>query len=54
LYGSEDKVVPPSFPARARVAFTECIGPFVVRDAGHFLQWEQADVLNRALVHFRR
>jgi pimeloyl-ACP methyl ester carboxylesterase len=52
LYGPEDNVVPPSFPDRARVAFTECVGPFVVPDAGHFLQWEQADVLNRALAHF--
>jgi pimeloyl-ACP methyl ester carboxylesterase len=34
------------------VAFTECVGPFVVPDAGHFLQWEQADVLNRALANF--
>jgi pimeloyl-ACP methyl ester carboxylesterase len=54
LYGPEDHVVPASFPARARVAFTECVGPFVVRDAGHFLQWEQAEVLNRALAHFCR
>jgi pimeloyl-ACP methyl ester carboxylesterase len=54
LYGPEDNVVPPSFPDRARVAFTECVGPFVVPDAGHFLQWEQADVLNGALAHFCR
>jgi pimeloyl-ACP methyl ester carboxylesterase len=54
LYGPEDAVVPASFPDRARVAFTECVGPFVVADGGHFLQWEQADVLNRALAHFCR
>jgi pimeloyl-ACP methyl ester carboxylesterase len=54
LYGPEDHVVPSSFPDRARVAFTACIGPFVVPDAGHFLQWEQADVLNRALTQFCR
>ena len=54
LYGPEDHVVPASFPDRARVAFTECVGPFVVPDAGHFLQWERADVLNRALAHFCR
>jgi pimeloyl-ACP methyl ester carboxylesterase len=23
-----------------------------VRRAGHFLQWEQADVLNQALIYF--
>ncbi len=52
LYGPEDHVVPRSFPDRCRVAFPECIGPFVVPGAGHFLQWEQADVLNRALTYF--
>lgn len=52
LYGPEDHVVPRSFPDRCRVAFTECIGPFVVPGAGHFLQWEAAGVLNGALAHF--
>ncbi len=52
LYGPEDHVVPSTFPDRCRVAFTECIGPFVVAGAGHFLQWEAPDVFNRALAHF--
>ncbi len=52
LYGPEDHVIWPNFPAKCAVAFPECIGPFVVPGAGHFLQWEQADVLNRALEHF--
>ncbi len=52
LYGPEDHVVPASFPDRCAVAFTECIGPFVVAGAGHFLQWEAAAVFNRALQHF--
>lgn len=52
LYGPEDHVVPSTFPDRCRVAFTECIGPFVVPGAGHFLQWEAAEVFNRALTHF--
>jgi pimeloyl-ACP methyl ester carboxylesterase len=52
LYGPEDRVVPTSFPDRCAVAFTECVGPFVVPGAGHFLQWEVADVFNRALAHF--
>ena len=30
-------------------AFPERAGPFVVEGAGHFLQWERADVLNGAL-----
>ena len=33
-------------------AFADCIGPFVVPGAGHFLQWERADVLNNALRYF--
>jgi pimeloyl-ACP methyl ester carboxylesterase len=52
LYGPDDHVVPRSFPDRCRVAFPECIGPFVVPNCGHFMQWEAADVLNRALRYF--
>jgi pimeloyl-ACP methyl ester carboxylesterase len=39
LYGPEDHVIPGDFPERCAVAFTELIGPFIVRRAGHFLQW---------------
>ena len=39
-------------PGGRAVAFTECVGPFVVPGAGHFLQWEAADTFNRALIHF--
>jgi len=52
LYGPEDHVIPRDFPERCEVAFTERIGPFVVGGAGHFLQWERADVLNQGLVYF--
>jgi pimeloyl-ACP methyl ester carboxylesterase len=52
LYGPDDHVIPRDFPARCEVAFTERIGPFVVEGAGHFLQWERADVLNQTLVYF--
>jgi pimeloyl-ACP methyl ester carboxylesterase len=34
------------------LAFPERIGPFVVPGAGHFLQWERAEVLNSALRWF--
>jgi pimeloyl-ACP methyl ester carboxylesterase len=34
------------------VACTERVGPFVVEGAGHFLQWEQADLLNQATRYF--
>ena len=46
LYGPEDQVVPEEFTACCEVAFTNRTGPLVVPRAGHFLQWERADVLN--------
>ena len=54
LYGPEDHVIPRDFPQRMEVAFPERAGPFVVQGAGHFLQWERADVLNGALRWLRR
>ena len=52
LYGPEDHVIPRTFPRACEVAFDEIVGPFVVEGAGHFLQWERARVLNRAVEHF--
>jgi pimeloyl-ACP methyl ester carboxylesterase len=36
------------------VVFTERIGPLIVPRAGHFLQWERADLLNQCLTYFFR
>lgn len=52
LYGPEDHVIWRDFPRMCEVAFTELVGPFVVGGAGHFLQWERAQVLNQALIYF--
>jgi pimeloyl-ACP methyl ester carboxylesterase len=52
LYGEDDHVLDHTFPDRCRVAFPECIGPFVLRSCGHFVQWEAADVINTALTWF--
>jgi pimeloyl-ACP methyl ester carboxylesterase len=52
LYGAADNVVPRSFPDRCAIAFTECIGPFTLPGVGHFVQWEAADIINRALRWF--
>ena len=54
LYGPEDHVIPRDFPALMERAFDDPVGPFVVPGAGHFLQWERADLLNRALAAFLR
>jgi pimeloyl-ACP methyl ester carboxylesterase len=52
LYGPEDHVIMPDFPERMEAAFPNRAGPFVVPGAGHFLQWERAEVLNGALRWF--
>jgi pimeloyl-ACP methyl ester carboxylesterase len=54
LYGPDDHVIWPDFPERAKLVFPNRVGPFVVTGAGHFLQWEQADVLNGAVHSFLR
>ena len=50
LYGPDDHVVREDFVAFSEVAFTDRIGPLVVPGAGHFLQWERADIFNPLLV----
>jgi pimeloyl-ACP methyl ester carboxylesterase len=52
LYGAEDHVIWRRFPQMCEVAFSELIGPFIVQRAGHFLQWERAELLNRAIAYF--
>ncbi len=54
LYGPEDHVIWRDFPERCEVAFPNRVGPFVVPRAGHFLQWERAELLNDALSAFLR
>ena len=52
LYGPDDHVIWREFPEMCEVAFSELIGPFVVPRAGHFLQWERAELFNRAVEYF--
>lgn len=47
LFGPDDHVVGEDFVPRCERAFLDRIGPLVVPGAGHFLQWERADVFNR-------
>lgn len=54
LFGPSDHVIYPEFDRMAAVVFPDHVGPFLVRDTGHFLQWEAADVLNSAVKAFCR
>jgi pimeloyl-ACP methyl ester carboxylesterase len=54
LFGASDHVIYPEFDRMAAQVFPDHVGPFIVRDAGHFLQWEAADVLNGAVMAFCR
>ena len=52
LYGPDDQVVPKDFPKRCEIAFPNRIGPVVLPECGHFLQWERADVFNPLVERF--
>lgn len=52
LYGPDDHVIWRRFPEMCEIAFSELVGPFVVPGAGHFLQWERAELLNKSLEYF--
>jgi len=49
LYGPDDHVVQADFLPFTEIAYTNRIGPLVVPGAGHFLQWERADIFNALL-----
>ena len=52
FYGADDQVVGPDFIHCCEVAFTDRVGPVVLPGAGHFLQWERADLFNPAVAMF--
>jgi pimeloyl-ACP methyl ester carboxylesterase len=54
LHGASDHVIFPDFDRMATRVFADHVGPYRVRDCGHFVQWEAADVLNTTLTAFYR
>jgi pimeloyl-ACP methyl ester carboxylesterase len=52
LFGASDHVIHPDFDRMAALVFPNHVGPFLVRDAGHFVQWEAATLLNGAVHAF--
>jgi pimeloyl-ACP methyl ester carboxylesterase len=51
---ADDHVLWRDFPERCEVVFEWLVGPFVVPPAGHFLQWERAELFDAALTAFFR
>ena len=45
LYGSSDHVIYPAFDRMAAVTFDRHVGPFLLRDCGHFVPWEAPHAL---------
>ena len=54
LFGTSDHVIYPDFDRMAALVFPNRVGPFLLRDCGHFVQWEAADVFVNATVSFCR
>ena len=52
LHGSSDHVIYPDFDRMAATVFPRHVGPFRLRDCGHFVQWEAAGPLVGAVRAF--
>ncbi|TPG32464.1 alpha/beta fold hydrolase [Mycolicibacterium hodleri] len=52
LYGPSDRVVAPDFDKMAGVVFPHHVGPFLLRDCGHFVPWEAAHAFTSAVTTF--
>ena len=45
LFGSSDHVLYPEFDRMAAAVFPNHVGPFLLRDCGHFVPWEAPEQL---------
>jgi pimeloyl-ACP methyl ester carboxylesterase len=54
LYGPSDHVLYPDFDRMAAVTFPNHVGPFLLRDCGHFVPWEAPTQLVSAIRSFCR
>ena len=45
LHGTSDHVIYPAFDRMAAAVFARHVGPFLLRDCGHFVPWEAAHAL---------
>ena len=54
LFGPSDHVLYPDFDRMAAVVFPDHVGPFLLRDCGHFVPWEAPHALVSATVLLAR
>lgn len=54
LFGTSDHVIAPAFDRLAARAFPDHVGPFLLRDCGHFVPWEAPHALASATRAFCR
>jgi pimeloyl-ACP methyl ester carboxylesterase len=52
LVALADPCCVPAFGQRAAIVFARHTGPFGILDAGHFPQWEAAQIMNDAIAMF--
>jgi pimeloyl-ACP methyl ester carboxylesterase len=52
LYGPSDHVIPDGFDLRAAEAFADHVGPFLLRDCGHFVPWEAPHAFASGVIAF--
>jgi pimeloyl-ACP methyl ester carboxylesterase len=52
LYGPSDRVLPTTFDRDAAAAFADHVGPFLLRDCGHFVPWEAPHAFTSATTMF--
>ena len=52
LFGPSDHVLYPDFDRMAAVVFPNHVGPFLLRDCGHFVPWEAPHALVSTIVAF--
>lgn len=52
LYGESDHVIPKGFDEHAAEVFPDHVGPFLLRDCGHFVPWEAPDAFSSGTIAF--
>ncbi len=52
MHGTSDHVIYPAFDRMAAAVFADHVGPFLLRDCGHFVPWEAAHPLVSGTVAF--